>query len=216
MSAKRGQWREKGGIESSIDDKEFAVRRPQALSRDSGRCRFCNVRLERMHVHHKNDDHSDNALGNLMTVCPMCHSVNHIGLLGKSGVVVYFNALNQSDLSHLFRSILVVIARGGEDAELAKKLASHLFSSFSKPVEEVFGTSNPADFGNALLLLSDSSYNSRALYLKDTRVMFRVDALSKDAGDIAKAVYPKSGDDIIEDWRRIEIDIDARAEMIGA
>lgn len=211
ISAKRGKWRDRGGIEASGDDKSFATRRPQALSRDGGRCRFCGVKLSRMHVHHKDDDHANNELQNLMTVDDLCHAVNHVGLLGKSGVIAYLPALSQEDISHLTRAMLVVIARGGKMAELAKALGEHLFLGFAGPVEDVFGSSNPSDFGNALLLMGDSSYNSRSMPLRDVRVLFRLGDLSKNTGDIGKSIYPNSPDDIVASWRRIADDIDGNS-----
>lgn len=210
ISAKRGKWRDRGGIEASGDDKSFAARRPQALSRDGGKCRFCGVKLSRMHVHHKDDDHTNNDLQNLMTVDDLCHAVNHVGLLGKSGAIAYLPALSQEDISHLTRAMLVVIARGGEMAEKARAMGEYLFSGFTAPIEDVFGSSNPSDFGNALLLMGDSSYSSRSMPLRDVRVVFRLGALSKNAGDIGKSIYPKSPDDIVTSWRRIADDIDDR------
>lgn len=211
ISVKRGRWRNKGGIESG--DKEFQARRPQAISRDGGRCRFCSVKLEKMHVHHKDDDHDHNSLPNLWTADELCHAVCHVGLLGKSGSITYLPAMSQEDISHLTRAIIVVIARGGKDADDARQLARYLIAKFSEPVTSTFGSCNPAEFGNALLQLSDSSYNSRVTTMKDMRVLFNVDVLSKSAGSIAKVLYPKSQDDIVGDWQRIAEDIDAKAGM---
>ncbi len=211
ISAKRGKWRDKGGIESA--DKEFATRRPQIVSRDGGRCRFCNAKLEKMHVHHKDDDHSNNQPSNLMTTDELCHAVNHVGLLGKAGHIVYLPSISQEDISHLTRAIIVVIARGGKDAEDARQLARYLIATFTEPVVATFGSDSPVHFGNALLQLSDSSYNNRTSTMKDVRVLFDVAALSKGAGSIAKSLYPKAPDDIVGDWRRIADDIETRAGM---
>jgi len=211
ISAKRGKWRDKGGIESA--DGEFAARRPQIIKRDDGRCLFCKVKLENMHVHHKDDDHSNNKPNNLMTTDELCHAVNHVGLLGKAGKIAYLPVIAQEDISHLTRAILVAIARGGKDAEDARELARYMMETFAEPVFATFGTDNPAEFGNALLQLPDSSYNGRTSTMKDMRVLFDVAALSKNAGAIAKALYPKIQDDIIGDWRRIVEEIETMSGM---
>lgn len=211
IGVKRGKWRT-GGTEGSSDDHEFRARRPQVLSRDKLMCRYCGTKLKRMEVHHEDDDHTNNDTKNLLTVCTLCHSVNHVGLLSKAGRIIYFPALLQEDISHLMRAILAVIARGGKDAEDARALASHLLNAYCKPIDEVFQSTNPTDFGNAMLSLSDEDYKSRATALKDVRVMFGVEAIAAMTTDVTESLYKNSGSDMLAEWQRITNGIDSNAE----
>lgn len=205
IGSKRGKWRASQGVESG--DREFSMVRPKVLSRDSNTCVFCGVSMDKMHVHHENDNHDDNRMENLATAEDLCHAVNHIGLLAKSGAMIYMPGVSQVDLIHLCRTIVVAISFGGEMGEKAKKLAALLVSRFSEPVAKVFGSSNPADFGNALLALSDSDYASRDVPLRDVRVMFKPDPLTEYAARARKAMYTNLPPNL---WERIYNDFENR------
>jgi len=42
-------------------------------------CQECKEDIVYSHVHHKDHDHSNNAPDNLITLCPKCHSAEHMG-----------------------------------------------------------------------------------------------------------------------------------------
>lgn len=203
IGSKRGKWRANQGVESG--DREFAMARPKVLARDGGTCVYCGIAMDKMHVHHENDNHDDNRMENLVTVDDLCHAVNHIGLLGKAGVIVYMPGVSQVDISHLCRTIVVAISCGGEIGKKAQKLAELLLSRFSEPVAKMFGSCNPADFGNALLALSDSDYTSREVPLRDVRVMFKPEPLGEYATRARDAIYKNLPPDI---WGRIYEDFE--------
>ncbi len=184
LGVKRSKWRTSPGMESG--DREFVIVRPKVLSRDKNACQKCGVEMEGLHVHHRNDNHSDNRPGNLETQCELDHAPHHIGMLGKKGKVVYIPGVSQVDISHLYRLISIAIMEGGELASDARAVHEFLLG-FSIPVEEVFGTSNPGDFGNALLALSDTDYHGRHVSMEGLRVIFNPDSLSGFATKAFKA-----------------------------
>lgn len=205
IGAKRGRWRTKQGIESA--DREFREIRPKVLRRDDNTCVFCGFSMERMHVHHKNDNHEDNRLDNLVTVDDLCHAVNHVGLLGQQGVIVFMPGISQIDLVHLCRAIAVAVSFGGEMADRAQKLYQKL-ASYSKPIKDVFGSSSPSDFGNALIAISDEAYASRDIPLRDVRVIFDPNALMEYAARARKSAFeslpPDTWERIYEDFKKGE------------
>lgn len=198
LGAKRGKWRTNPGAESG--DKEFAEIKPKVLDRDRCTCVYCGTSVKGMQVHHRNDNHEDNYPENLETVCEMCHAPNHLGFMGKAGVIVYLPVLSQIEVSHLFRTIAVAISYGGEIGEKAKKLATIMIDRYRIPIDQVFGTDNPADFGNALIALSDSDYESRYIALRDVRVLFKPEKLSTFATKCRESIYANLPPSL---WQRI-------------
>jgi hypothetical protein len=190
--AKRGRWRS-GGIESA--DRDFVLIRPKALQRDSNRCQQCGMEMDGMHVHHKNDDHSVNELKNLETREDLCHAVSHVGNLGKSGAMVHLD-ISQRDLSHLYRTIAIAVNMGGEWAKKAMKIHEALMLGRA-PVQTLFGTSNPGDFGNALTALTDEDYSKRRVPLEGVRVIFKPTSLTSLGTRAAKKTPG------IDMWERI-------------
>lgn len=186
IGAKRGRWRTESGVESA--DREFALEKPKVLARDQNKCVSCGVSMPGLHVHHRNDDHSDNRRANLETACDLCHAVHHVGLLGKSGAIAYLS-IPQEDLSHLFRTMAVAVQFGGDIAKKALALQALLMTRFTAPVDEMFGTHNPADFGNALLALYDDDYARRSVPLSNVRVIFDVERLGEFGARARKGVF---------------------------
>jgi intracellular multiplication protein IcmJ len=187
IGSKRGRWRANQGVESA--DRDFAMLKPKAVARDKGACVFCGVKIKGMHVHHINDNHEDNRQENFATVDDLCHAVNHVGLLGKSGSIVYMPGVSQVDISHLIRTAVVAISFGGEIGNKAQRLIDLMIERFSVPVAQIFGTSNPADFGNALIALSDDDYAARDKVLRDIRIMFKSGPLSDFAARARESAY---------------------------
>jgi hypothetical protein len=53
----------------------FSLMRPLILERDNG-CVVCGV-IEKLHVHHVNEDVTDNTPENLITLCHTHHMIHH-------------------------------------------------------------------------------------------------------------------------------------------
>ncbi len=118
LSAKYKAWRG-GDLHDLEADAEFQSVRKKALERDRYCCRFCGFEQKPsvatphanfyMQVHHKDDDHGNNGLANLVTACMHCHAVQHIGLYGSKhkAKLIWLPEMSQADLHHLLRACLV-------------------------------------------------------------------------------------------------------------
>ena len=196
--AKRGQWRRDRGIESS--DVAFVRNKPKVMEKYKHRCARCGAGGKHLHVHHLDDDHRNNSIHNLEVRCELCHAVSHIGFLGTKGSMAYLPEISQVDVINLFRTIAVAISMGGPVAAAARKISDHFFERFTNPVKAEMGTSNPGDFGNALIALSDGDYKTRGEPLRDVRVIFNPDMLTTFAANAMSGGYDRATP---ETWGRI-------------
>lgn len=189
LSVKCENWR-MYDKDSGEADAEFQRVRKKALERDNHACRFCGFRhLKWQEVHHLNDDHADNRLENLVTACPFCHMVQHIGLAGRNGeaVLVWLPEIPQDTLHHLVRTALVaqrsaevirndpranpsVVRTFREAADVAKATLA-AFRAREPEAERRLGSSDPLEIGNAMLLLPDQVYARRAEILSGIRLL---------------------------------------------
>ena len=87
------------------DDPEWKNIRRKVLERDDYTCQCCGFRYNKyMEVHHLDGVWSDNSLGRLFTLCPLCHSCFHIGLAGiqNRGVLLILDEpVGQAELNAL-------------------------------------------------------------------------------------------------------------------
>lgn len=112
LSAKREDWRMNDSA-SEDADAEFSLVKKKVRERDSNTCKFCGFKQNKadyyIQVHHRNDDHHDNRMENLVTACMHCHAVQHIGLWGSAGeaVIIYLPEWPQAFLNDMCRVVLV-------------------------------------------------------------------------------------------------------------
>lgn len=176
--------------DSGEADAEFQRVRKKALDRDNHTCRFCGFRhVKWQEVHHANDDHADNRLENLVTACPFCHMVQHIGLAGRNqeAVLAWIPEIPQDRLHHIVRTALVAqrsatviggdaraqssLVRTYRQASDAAKSAMAALRAREVEAERRLGSSDPLEIGNAMLLLPDEVYSKRADYLSGIRLL---------------------------------------------
>ncbi len=103
-------WRTTKG--SKLDATWKTIRR-RILIRDDHTCRFCGLRSQKyMEVHHVDGNHENNDESNLITVCPFCHSVFHVGLTGiqRRGILVV-SKLSQLELVRISR-VNAILGKG--------------------------------------------------------------------------------------------------------
>jgi len=101
-SAKRSVWRMNDHAGEA--DKAFQVVRKSILLANDYTCLYCGHRSEKyQEVHHRNDDHSNNATENLDTSCPLCHQVFHLGLAGMldGADIIYAPEFAQEEINQL-------------------------------------------------------------------------------------------------------------------
>ncbi|EQD48630.1 hypothetical protein B1A_13968, partial [mine drainage metagenome] len=93
--------------------------------------------------------------------------------------------LSQTDLSNLYRTMAVAVMKGGEIGKKARQL-HEVMKAAGHDVAGFFGTSSPADFGNAMLSLNDDEYSRRETAMEGVKVIFNPDSLSNLATRAAK------------------------------
>lgn len=186
---------------AEVADAEYRAKRPGVLQRANYTCVVCRVKsVEGMEVHHLDCNHANNAESNHEPECVLCHPVNHIGelasrmlrqdeseLAGGMSVLAYLPDLDQSDVSHLMRTIGHVLA--SPDAtpaqkEDAKALHDSLLQ-YGHYIESQWGSSSASHFAIALKEVSDPVYAERAVPMKGLRVVFALGVLVKQAKKFA-------------------------------
>jgi intracellular multiplication protein IcmJ len=190
LSVKAYNWKmyEENGEDS---DPQFQHAKKRALERDNRTCQICNFKAPKwQEVHHIDNDHSNNSLDNLATICSFCHMCQHIGLAGKNkeGVLIFLPEISQDKLHHIVRSILVAeqwsnnlindkrnfrpeLTKGAKQMkEVAESLKVKLLSRESE-AERLIGTSDPLDLANVLLQMDDKIYQKRNEFLFGIRLL---------------------------------------------
>jgi intracellular multiplication protein IcmJ len=212
LSCKIKRWREHDEDSSSADGEFVGVRR-DAIARDKHTCRFCGFQCKPsrtmrkadyyMQVHHWDDDHHNNTLGNLVTACMHCHAVQHIGMWGANGEadLVYLPEVSQVELNHLCRTILVAqrfaellpneSPSQREDKKAAMSIsdtAREIFARFESRTEmarDRWRTSSPADIANVMMQMPPEVYNRRHENLAGLRLLLSGrHALKGETGDV--------------------------------
>lgn len=192
LSVKAANWRMND--DGSADaDAEFKHVRLKALERDDRTCRCCGFRAAKwMEVHHIDDDHANNDLKNLATVCMFCHLVQHIGLAGRNreAVLAWIPEVTQDRLHHIVRSVLVVQKWADDTAKdrrnrpdmitTARNMAEGATSLFTRlrareaDAQRLFGTSDPGELGSVLQTMAMDTpalYERRAEFLSGLRLL---------------------------------------------
>ena len=70
MNEGEKHWNWKGGVSEQWYRKLMAEAKIPAICVDCGR-------VDKLHIHHKNKDHTDNRVENLEFLCPKCHRKRH-------------------------------------------------------------------------------------------------------------------------------------------
>ena len=81
-----------------------------AMERDDYTCYYCGFKsMKFQEVHHLNDNHNDNTLENLVTVCTLCHQSHHLNsaAINNGAELIWLPELTQAELNHLCRALFV-------------------------------------------------------------------------------------------------------------
>lgn len=195
-----------------LKNMDYVNVRPSVLSRDSFTCQCCGFESKGgslsddpaslqlsgyLEVHHLDDDHGNNDVSNLLTVCPFCHQVFHFGFAGHrdGGVLGYIPELTQAQVNNLFQIIGVTLYRDNELSSLAEKLNEFIIEQSTERLENLYGetASDPKVFVHAVLSMSESQYENRAEFLKGIRLIPNVSMqgpFSKHIAFWSKEVFP--------------------------
>ena len=154
-------------------------------SRDKYTCYYCGFQSKKhQEIHHLNDDHDDNSLDNLVTVCPLCHQSFHLDIasITNGGKIIWLPEFSQQELNYLCRAIFM----GMEEAEIGEaeqrevpgfaKIARMLESSLLERTlitEQHIqaGASDPVNFANALINMSETKYEKREDFIKPFKLL---------------------------------------------
>ena len=98
------QLRTKGVEAAAIHGNLTQGARKKALDRDGRRCWFCGfTSTAHQEVHHLDDDHANNRLDNLVTICNIDHLCFHLGLAAMRGAIflAVVPELTQAEITNL-------------------------------------------------------------------------------------------------------------------
>ena len=156
----------------------------QVWKRDKNTCYYCGFQSQKFQeIHHLNDDHEDNSVDNLVTVCPLCHQNHHLDTVSNTngGKIIWLPELSQQDLNHLCRAIFVAMYFA-EQAEKEQtevkgfvKIAKLLEASLLERQVEVEkhihnGASDPVNLASALIAMNEEQYENRIDFLKNLKL----------------------------------------------
>lgn len=171
-------------------DAKFKEIREQVLKRDKLTCFYCGFKSNKFQeVHHIDDDHSNNNIRNLVTVCPICHACKHVGFSGvkNKAFLIYYPNMSQVEINYLIKILWFgfnskIDENNKEAIEIKNKCIDliKIFDNLKNTAEDRLGTSNPSILANEILLkLNDEEYEKRQEKLKGFLLIPRMGAYKK-------------------------------------
>ena len=225
MSVKRSTWRQHDP-QREASDAAFARVRLDVLRRDGFTCRYCGFVAEGdpqarpgslaisgyLEVHHQDDNHRNNRPGNLITVCPFCHQVFHVGNAGhrSAGHVTWFPWLKQNEINLFCNIAAVAIARGGRFAPFGQSWFRWL-THMQAQAAQVYGDAllDVSNLGMALMAVAGAKspgWTQRAQSLGALRLIPR-----REVYEPAISWWSQHGwrpepqwDAVLEEWNRTQ------------
>jgi len=133
-----------------------------------------------LEVHHIDNNHANNKIDNLITVCPFCHQVFHIGfaLSADSAKLIYLPEMSQAALNGFCHAISGAMAMGDEaQMSLASRHYQQLLT-YQKRLEIYLNAPlNVEAFSSILVEMQDMLTNESLLSILDPiRVIPNFDA----------------------------------------
>lgn len=186
--------------------------RKEMLLRDRWTCQGCgmvskgNVKADPssyefsgfLEGHHINDNHGDNSIGNLATVCPFCHEIFHAGISGKQNrcIPIVLPDMTHVSLNRLCHVLFCVIerAQSSSDVMYARRLYDGLMDRNRLLPESLQMQSN---LGSALASLKRDQYKNREVLLQGIRLLPLREAYSRHVN----WYISNSWDSIGADWK---------------
>ena len=169
----------------------YADMRLSVVKRDRFTCQGCGLQVSPqkkaqdmslkatgyLEVHHKDNNHQNNQMKNLITLCPFCHQVFHLGFAGSQQKIqlIYLNSISQADLNILCVSLGIAMFRGHDIGEHATSLYD-LLESQKWELQNYYGSefNDPQKIASALIKIyrhRPSAYKKRELFFKSIRVL---------------------------------------------
>lgn len=186
----------------------------QVWKRDKNTCYYCGFKAQNFQeIHHLNDDHEDNSMDNLVTVCPLCHQNFHLDTVSNTngGKIIWLPELCQQDLNHLCRAIFVAMYHA-EKAEkeqtevkgfvkIAKLLEASLLERHIEVEKHIHnGASEPVNLASALIAMTEEQYENRGEFLKNLKLLHVKTRFSVQSKEWARNTFSSIP---IETWLNI-------------
>ena len=186
IGVKRGAFR----ASSAHIDPEYQQIRPGILKRDNYSCqaKHCGFRVMKyQETHHIDDIHQNNAPQNLITLCPLCHSVLHVGLAAQKGntKLIYLPQISHGAWSSLLRGLWCVRqihdvsvpldddmqASAKKAKDLAKSLVEVTLPAKANEACKMLGGTDLLGLANYMKECDEKEYQRLQLKLKDFRIL---------------------------------------------
>jgi hypothetical protein len=180
-------------------DSVFQQIRPKVLMRDNFTCQACGfASVSDQHapsgfleVHHIDDDHHHNEMGNLVTLCPFCHQIFTLGRRGVSfcAIPVWLPEISQAEINLLCHGMFFLMClddRARNESivlsESSKDRCSHVSDMYQQLLSmgdsRLQALANPLTsfdslevLSGALIGLTDREYALRHLFLGSLRLV---------------------------------------------
>ncbi len=188
LSASRKSWKMSSTHGTKFDkyyEKKHKSTWDKVWKRDNNTCFFCQFKsYEYQEIHHLNDDHDDNSMDNLVTICPLCHQSFHLDTVSNTngGKIIWLPEFSQQELNYISRAIFIatdeaeVAEKEGREVSAFAKIARMIDTSLSERslvVEHQFqaGASEPSVFANALINMNPAQYDRRFSTLRPFKIL---------------------------------------------
>lgn len=191
IGVKRGTYRIHDPDAEAANAAYVTVRR-EVLQRDKWTCRHCDFASAPqkpakpgsyeesgfLEIHHLDDDHANNRVENLATVCPFCHEVHHAGNAGHAerATLIWLPEMSHEDLHRLCHAIFAATHLQNKWAQDATMIYSLLSARESKVPEPLRGLKT---LGNALARLDEPHYARRCEALAHLKLLPRQAAFQR-------------------------------------
>lgn len=193
LSANRKSWK-MSSTHGTEFDKEFKDSKgnlgknnkvwTEIWKRDQHKCYYCGfVSLRHQEIHHLNDDHTNNSIDNLVTICPLCHQNFHLDTASTTngGKIIWLPEFSQQELNYVSRAIFLAIEEQESKSEneinnnfiRVARMLENFLAERALIVEQHIqnGASDPAIFANALINLKEEQYARREIFLKPFKLL---------------------------------------------
>lgn len=203
LGVKRKLWR-KDDEHADIADAKFIKIRAEVLKRDQYTCRFCNFKSAKyQEIHHIDNNHKNNELQNLLTVCNLCHQVHHLGMcaMRNGGFIAVIPELTQTEINNIVRAIYV--SEYIADTTTVNDKLKSLLAIFQYRGCDTLKTLYKVDISNSYALAEtlstcpDDIYEKRAeifahLRLIATKESFHIEQLEYYATNLLTQFFPEN------------------------
>ncbi len=181
IGVKRSTWRVHDP-HARAADATFTAARGEVLTRDGGKCCACGFHgrvsggSAGIEVHHVDDNHHNNALVNLASLCWLCHSYFHVGLVGiqRRGRLVAMPEVSPIEFNQLQRIVWFASWQLSEGSVIENAISSAICDQLGVVVDELavvlalreqrvisrLGFSDAGVLGGALMGLSDAQFDA--------------------------------------------------------